>query len=67
MTEVGDYVRLNSSPYRDKIGKVVEKFLGNGSYLFNCYIIDLGDGKRFEFYRKEFKQISKDEVMIEAL
>ena len=68
MTEVGDYVIPKSGILRGDLCKVIRKYYGNGSYLFNCYIImSLDSRASFEYYRNEFKQISKDKVMVEIL
>jgi len=68
MTEVGDYVIPKGGVLRGELCKVISKYYGNGSYLFNCYIVmSLISKASFEYYRKEFTQINKDKVMVEVL
>jgi len=68
MTEVGDAVVIKRGICKGNLGIVTNKYYGNGSYLFNCYIIkDLKTNKEFEYYRKEFKQISKLRLIAELL
>ncbi len=69
MTDVGDYVILKTSVLKGRIGIVTEKYnydYNNG--LLTAYLVkDLEKGATFEYYRREFKQISKDKVMVELL
>jgi len=68
MTEIGDYVIPKSGILRGDLCKVISKYYGNGSYLFNCYIVmSLNSKASFEYYRKEFKQISKEKAMVELI
>ena len=68
MVEVGDFVIVKTGILKGRIGQVTEKYYGNGSYLFNCYIVrDIRCGQHFEYYRKEFSKANKNRVLAELL
>jgi len=70
MTEVGDYVRIKiyKNLFKNKIGIVEGKYPPLTYYQKTAYYIKIiNTNERHIFYRKEFKQISKDEAMVETL
>jgi len=67
MIEVGDYVRVKTGTKRGEMGRVIKKYCPDAYYLVTVYEITFEDTNTFEYYRKEFKQLSKDEIIVELL